>query len=247
MMTSISQFNAMKSNLKQAGINYTEAENLPTFTPPNTTALDVTQAILSSKKSNPYSDPAVQTVLAEYEASRNPGYQHALHQIREQATLEHINDQVPNLLDQIRTRFNELAADLEEAHTITGNIDDPSRVDLNSATPRTAQGALQANRAITGLQALLTLWATLHQLHNKQTCPDRTRAYLRGNPPYSVLLRYREEQLEYTIWNQVLEGVELSLATPDEARRRYAQAEQEHNKDRRPRVNYLSGSVTTIN
>ena len=239
MLSSIAQLNAMRSHFEVAGITVTKPDALPTIEQPTATATDVAQAILASKKSNPYSDPVIQTAMTEYAMTQFGAIAASQATLRDQHQVAHARAQLPNILEQIEAQFEQTAEDLQDAHKALGGIQDLSTVDLNSAAPRTADAALKATRAIARMNALVTLQKRIHRLHTGQGNTDAADVYLRGNPDLELLLQYKKNQAQFTVWDQVLDGVAFELATPAEAQKRYTEAQQEHERDKRPRVSYL--------
>lgn len=239
MLSSVAEFNGLKSTLNASGITYTTPEPMPTIPRPTTTAADVAQAILASKKTNPYSDPAVQTALAEYNVSTLGEITASQATLRDQNTLAHARAQLPGMLEQAEVQFEQTAQELKDAHATLGNTQDLSTIDLNTAAPHIAEAALKAIRAIAKMDAITTVWKRVHRMHNNTGCTNVADVYMRGNPSIKLLLQYRKDQRQLTVWNQVLDGVKFSLATPTEAQERYMHAQQEHERDKRPHVSYL--------
>lgn len=241
MLSSIAEFNALKSILKASGISYTEPEALPTIERPTTTAADVAQAILNSKKANPYADPTVQTVIAEYSVSKAGEVFAAQSKLREQHVIEHARAQLPDFLEQAKAQFDHATQDLHDAHNTLGDVEHLHTIDLNNAPAHIADAALKATRAITTIEATIAAWKRVHQLHSRQTSKDSANAYMRGNPPFDMLLRYRKQQVDFTIWAQQIEGVEFALVSPNEAQKNYNRAQAEFDRDKRRVPNYLTG------
>ena len=227
-MLSIAQANAIKNALKNAGIELPPTEPIKPFPTARTTLREVSNAIMGSTKTNPYADPKVQTVLAEYHAA-NIGNLATVHHTQEQEKqARSLEESFPTFLEEIQEKFDHAAAEISKAAESISHLNDPSDIDLRTATPKAAHAATTAIQARETIIRLTHAWTALHRHTGQPSTQRQAERFLWGAIPKELITRYATRQINtFDPWDLARERIPFELATPSEANKRHDAMQKE--------------------
>ena len=225
--------------IKNAGIQPVE---LPAIKPlpeaPVVTSRDIAVAILTSTREDPYSDPAVNELVAKMNLTNlGQGLATAYRQEQQERQVAYFEAQTDTILTQLHTEFDATVAKLAtDAEAIKG-VENFDLLMDSASTPAAMTAAGYAKVHIDHLNKIVIawehIWKGLGQFRILERAEDLK--YMEATYDQWAILRLRDkarETQEARIWEAFHRGAKLTLAvTPNQVRERFEAANRDPRED----------------